>query len=491
MSRPRLAEAVLADGRKIPYVITENPPQGGMKYTYFAPDKSYVVQYFLDPDAVDEALVDRLTAIIGRYNPTLAETKGGARGNTVEAATYFADLFCWPTAIVTKPEFGIVCPAYPKNFFFGRDASRQLDLAGKDKKGSWFTNRVRKYLEKSELGNFQMMLRLSIALARAVRRMHQAGLAHSDLSCNNVLVDPKSGSCVVIDIDSLVVPGLYPPEVAGTKGYIAPEVLASMDLPPGDARRVIPSLLTDLFALPVLLYQYLLKRHPLEGPKNYDLPAEEADFLIYGEKALFAEHPTDHSNRPDDLKVTIHDLGPYLEKLFLRAFVDGLHEPEARPTAFEWEKALVKTWDLLQPCANPHCPEKFFILHDTAAPRCPFCGTAVPERRVLHLKRLRRVRGKAGQWLKAGLVNVYDGLPLFSWHFTENVFPDEKAHDREVKAYITRQNGAWHLVNSSLSSLRTPEGELLPKGKALSLRSGEPFGTWEQPDGVLYIAERK
>ena len=195
MSRPRLAQAVLADGRKIPYVITENPPQGGMKYTYFAPDKSYVVQFFLDPDAVDEALVDRLTAII-------AETKGGARGKTVEAATYFADLFCWPTAIVMKPEFGIVCPAYPKNFFFGRDASRQLDLAGKDKKGSWFTNRVRKYLEKAELGNFQMMLRLSIALARAVRRMHQAGLAHSDLSCNNVLVDPKSGSCVVIDIDS-------------------------------------------------------------------------------------------------------------------------------------------------------------------------------------------------------------------------------------------------------------------------------------------------
>ena len=32
--------------------------------------------------------------------------------------------------------------------------------------------------------------------------MHQAGLAHSDLSCNNVLVDPTTGSCVVIDIDA-------------------------------------------------------------------------------------------------------------------------------------------------------------------------------------------------------------------------------------------------------------------------------------------------
>lgn len=484
MSRP--AKAVLADGREIPYVITDNPPHGGMKYTYFAPDKSYVVQFFLHPDRVDEGLRDRLTAIIGRYNPTRAEAAGGARGNTEEAAEYFAELFCWPTAIVIEPELGIVCPAYPQRFFFGRDASPTLDLEGCDKKGNWFTGRVRKYLAPQELGNFRTMLRLSILLARAVRRMHQAGLAHSDLSCNNVLVDPKGGSCVVIDIDALVVPGLYPPEVVGTRGYIAPEVLASVALPPGDARRTVPSLLTDLFALPVLLYEYLLKRHPLEGPKNYDMPAEEADFLIYGEKALFAEHPTDHANRPKDLHVTIHDLGPYLEKLFLRAFVDGLHEPEARPSALEWEKALVRTWDLLQPCENAQCSEKFFILHDTKEPRCPFCGTRVPVRRVLHLERMRRVRGKAGQWLRSGTLNIYDGLPLFSWHFFEHVFPDEKAQDRAMQAYISRQNGAWYLVNNALDCLHTAEGESIPPGKELPLSRGTIFGTWEKESGVLW-----
>ena len=36
----KTVEATLADGRKIPYVVTDNPPRGGMKYTYFAPDKS-------------------------------------------------------------------------------------------------------------------------------------------------------------------------------------------------------------------------------------------------------------------------------------------------------------------------------------------------------------------------------------------------------------------------------------------------------------------
>ena len=27
------AEAILTDGRKLPYVIRENPPRGGMKHT--------------------------------------------------------------------------------------------------------------------------------------------------------------------------------------------------------------------------------------------------------------------------------------------------------------------------------------------------------------------------------------------------------------------------------------------------------------------------
>lgn len=488
MALPRTAEAVLQDGRKIPYVIAENPPKGGMKYTYFAPDKSYVVQFFLEPDKVDENLRERLEAIIGRYNPTLSEAEGGARGNTEETAAYFRSLFCWPTAIVVQPEFGLVCPAYPRNFFFDKGASQQIDLSGKDKKGNWFTGRVRKYLAPAELGNFQTMLRLSISLARAVRRMHQAGLAHSDLSCNNVLVDPKSGSCVVIDIDSLVVPHLFPPEVAGTKGYIAPEVLRTMGLSADEGQRFVPSLYTDLFALPVLIYQYLLKRHPLEGPKNYDMPAEEADMLIYGEKALFAENPTDTSNRPANLKVTIHDLGPYLENLFLKAFIDGLHEPGERPTALEWEKALVKTWDLLQPCANPSCKEKYFVLHDSRRPRCPFCGTEIPAERVLRLRRLRRLRGKDGQWLPAGVLNLYDGLPLFAWHFLGNVFPDEKAENRELAAYISFQNGAWYLVNNALTDLRSPTGRLVPAGQALPIRRGAPFGLAERPDGTLWKA---
>lgn len=127
--------------------------------------------------------------------------------------------------------------------------------------------------------------------------MHQMGLAHSDLSYNNVLVDPVTKSATIIDIDGLVVPGLFPPEVIGTADFIAPEVLKTKHLPLHDADRVLPNQKTDLHALAVLIYMYLLRRHPLRGGKIWDLDSERDEVLSMGEKAIFVEHPSDNTNR--------------------------------------------------------------------------------------------------------------------------------------------------------------------------------------------------
>ena len=65
-----------------------------MKYTYFAPDKSYVVQFFNDPNvAKDPNIHKRVESIIGKYNPTLSEEKGGAKGNSEKMANYFSNKF--------------------------------------------------------------------------------------------------------------------------------------------------------------------------------------------------------------------------------------------------------------------------------------------------------------------------------------------------------------------------------------------------------------
>lgn len=485
MQSGEILTATLDSGDTIEYVFDANAPRGGMKHTFFTPDKKYAVQFFNNPrDAANMQLQDRIRSIVGRYNPTLAEEDGGALGNTQKTAEYFRTRFCWPVATIQYPEFGIVCPTYPSNFFFGDGASSVLNLKGKDKKSNWFTGRNRRYIDAPELGDFRTMLGAAICLSRTIRRMHQAGLAHSDLSCNNVLIDPKSGSAVVIDIDSLVVPGKYPPEVCGTRGYIAPEVLASLELDFNDPRRALPCVQTDLHAMPVLIYEYLFLRHPLLGPKIYSSESgEKDDFLALGPMATFIENPDDTSNRPPNLDVTISSLSRGLEKLFLRAFVDGLHNPSERPAAMEWESELLKAWDRLRPCDNPSCKKKWYILRDESNPVCPFCKTRAKES-VIKLSFKSEMRGRKGVFRDKSEVVVYDGMPLFDWHIFSNVHNDEKA-GTEMRAYTARRNGMWLLVNYGIEGMTSPSGRLVPKGSAVALTDGAVFRMTNRENGLL------
>ncbi len=113
--------------------------------------------------------------------------------------------------------------------------------------------------------------------AVALAHTHAAGLAHSDLSYKNVLIDPVSQSAAIIDIDGLVVPGKFPPDVVGTPDFIAPEVYATMNLQKNDPNRKLPSQTTDRHALAALIYEYLLYRHPLRGKKVWDIDDECRD----------------------------------------------------------------------------------------------------------------------------------------------------------------------------------------------------------------------
>ena len=362
------------DGTPVEFV-DEVIGSGAMKDVYFSPDKSYVVGFFRTPQ--DANAKDRLQNIVGKYRDKIFGQIGG---------DYWENLFCWPTKLVEcNGKLGIVCPAYQKHFFF-KDGM----FKGKEKEGKWFASaKLRnKFLKPDQKGTWLTHYHMCLQIARAVRRLHAAGLAHSDLSYKNVLVDPESGRAAVIDCDGLVVPGKYPPDVVGTPDFIAPEVLQTRALKVGDPNKKLPSIQTDRHALAVLIYMYLLNRHPLRGGKVNDLDAAKDEELSMGAKALFVEHPTDKSNRPkiknlapselpqgDVEKLPYTICGPYLKELFDRAFIDGLHDPMKRPTADEWENALVKTTDLMQPCQNPNCEAHWFVFDNSTKPKCPFCGT--------------------------------------------------------------------------------------------------------------------
>ncbi len=481
MSQVRKAKA--KNGAVVEYV-DQIIGSGGMKDVYFTPDRKQVVAFFRDKQ--NSQALERLEMITGIYRERIFTQEGGA---------YWENLFRWPSDIVEDDagRIGVVVPTYQNHFFFtsGSINSDFLKIKGKEKEGKWFASprNRNEFLDAAERGCWLDYLRISILLSRAVRRMHAAGLAHSDLSYKNVLIDPVTRSACIIDIDGLVVPGKFPPDVVGTPDFIAPEVILTCHLDRNDPNRKLPSIATDRHALAVLIYMYLFLRHPLRGDKVHDLddPQRDED-LSMGERALFIEHPLDHSNKikqahlkPIDMPwkdtnaLPCQTAGPYLYKLFQQAFVDGLHCPEKRPTADEWEQALVKTVDLLQPCANPKCALKWYVFDNTKSPKCPFCG--IPHKGKLPVLNLYSSRQHDGKFLPDNhRLMVYAEQSLFPWHVNRNIVPNERLAEQDNKrvGYFLFHNDSWLLVNERLSGMiDLASNQPVPLGNAVVLSDGK------------------
>ncbi|GHV25085.1 kinase [Bacteroidia bacterium] len=485
------------DGSSVEFV-DEMIGAGGMKDVYFSPDKSYVVAFFRDKQ--DFNAKDRLQNITGVYRDKIFKSEGSA---------YWQDLYCWPTKIVEyNSKLGLVCPTYQKKFFFSKGSINDdfLKIKGKEKNGKWFATSMHqnRSLAPEEKGDWFKYFQICLSISRAVRRLHAAGLAHSDLSFNNVLVDPTSGKACIIDIDGLVVPGKFPPDVLGTKEFIAPEVYATMRLQMKDPNRKLPCIATDKHALAVMVYFYLLYRDPLDGKKVWDTTDNNKDEeLRRGKNAIFIENVNDATNRVrisdlkpsqlpqgDPAKIPYTVCGPYLKKLFDRAFIEGLHNPSQRPTANEWEDALLKTVDLMQPCQNPKCWHKWFVFDNTTKPKCPFCGSEYKgQLPVLNLYSSR----KAGSFTSDDYrLMVYHNQYLYSWHVNRNVSPNEKlsAEQKKPVGYFVFHQNKWLFVNQRLNDLEDKtEGKKIPIGQSVELSDGKQILLSKEDGGRLIIVQ--
>lgn len=463
----KVVNSIINPGKTYQYVDNGEPLRGGMKDVFFSPDKSYVVAiYRNDPDYNSK---ERLRKIVTQYFDSFFNKEGGS---------YYKELYSWPVDVVeVDKKTGIIVPTYNNNFFFKKGYANNDLLKGREKEGKWFASarfrspKSRTKLDDTELGDWLSYFQIGVNIARGVKRLHAAGLAHSDLSYKNVLIDPVSKTAAIIDIDGLVVPNLYPPDVLGTADFIAPEVMATKNLDKKDPNKKLPNRLTDLHALAVLIYMYLFYRHPLRGGNYFGpIESEQEEELLMGEKALFIEHPTDNSNRNfireygdnlaiyhpwTDLNKTPYTIaGPYLKELFDQALIKGLHDPVQRPTADAWEQALIKTNDLKLKCANPACNQKWFIYNNTKQTYCPFCGTqynaSIP---VLDLY----YQFKPTVWKPDNLrLVIYHHATLHYWHVNRNILRNERLGNnlKERVGYFSYHNGQWLFVNEKLTSAR-------------------------------------
>ncbi|MCU0648042.1 MAG: hypothetical protein MUF00_08610 [Gemmatimonadaceae bacterium] len=450
--------ARLTDGRTI-QLEDRAINSGAEKTVFFTRDRRHVVGFFYGKLADRLERVDRLTRILTKYNPTT-----GRQGE------YWAPYYCWPTGVVDGdrgipeqfarqhslvwPVLGVMAPTYRSQFFFtDRLGQRQ------EKEVKWFTGRKAGALvPESERGSLLTRLQICTRLARAVRRMHFAGLAHSDLSNKNVLIDPKSGDACVIDIDSLVVPGVAPPAVLGTPGYIAPEVLAG---------RAKPSIDTDKHALAVLIYQILLHRHPLQGKKVHSTrSAEEDETLSMGARALFVEHPTDRSNPSVVPIVTpFARLGPHLEALFIKTFVHGLHVPGRRADAAEWELALYRTLNQIHPLPSGR---QWAVV----GPGLAFGDPATGERVTAPVPIARYLRDAGDRLIdERQTLTIFHNLVLHVWHTRAGIWPDEHA-SRVPQGYFSQHGGKWWMVNLTDTPMRVIDGPRIERNGSIELVPG-------------------
>jgi hypothetical protein len=424
----------LTDGRVL-QLEDEPVGTGAEKRVFLTKDRRYAVGFYYGTLHDRRERVERLTRILTTYNPTL--TTNGA---------YWAPYFSWPVGMADGPQciprefvarhqlvwppIGVVTPTYRQNFYF-TDRFGQAQ----EKEVRWFTGgKASKFVPQAEAGSLLSRLQIAVRLTRAVRRLHMAGLAHADLSNKNVLIDPKGGDACIIDIDSLVVPGIAPPSVLGTPGYIAPEVLANT---------AQPSIATDKHALAVLLYELLLQRHPLQGKRvNSTRSAEEDEQLSMGAKALYVEHPTDRRNPSvKAISVACSRLGPALRHCFEQTFVRGLHAPAQRTDAAEWEVALYKTMRHLYPL-----PSGQWTILGVGLPKASLRS----DERVAGPVWLAHLMQDTGHTLvpEQDTMVLWHHLTLHDWHTRVGVLPDERA-DRTPRGYVAQHHGKWWLVNTS------------------------------------------
>lgn len=348
--------------------------------------------------------------------------------------------FLWPRSLVHRddglPGFGYVMDLRPPDY-----VGLASLLHGFDERGN--------HVDLSFAGT----ITLCHQLARSFLRLHARGLCYRDINYGNVFFRPEGGDVLICDNDNVGVDGTTG-GVLGAPGFMAPEVVRMLAGPGAPGARP-PSARTDLHSLAVTLFLVLFLAHPLEGAKTQrGLVNVSWQIEHYGTDPVFVFDPKDDRNRPADPAPRYWQAYPaFLRDLFLQAFTEGLHDPDARVMEGQWTKAMLRLRDLMTACQ--HCSGTIFFDPDQPDRPCVHCGAH---------------QDRAPRWLQIGTTSIVLGprTQLCSDHLGGDrddiaILGEATQHPQDVHRWgiQNRSHDAWRALDPNGETHEVPPGRTI------------------------------
>ena len=176
-------------------------------------------------------------------------------------------------------------------------------------------------------------------ISKAFGELEKSNLSYCDISGNNILVQTgKAASIKMIDVDNIYIAGKGTATVLGTPRYIAPEVIS---------RQKNPDVLSDNYSLAVLIFELLRVGHPYISDDILDGTPEDEEAALAG-KYEYVNDENSTNMLPADIVLT-----DKLKALFEKCFVNGKKNRIERPSAREFEYALLEASNKVIKC--PSC----------------------------------------------------------------------------------------------------------------------------------------
>ena len=478
-----------------------NYKEGGAKLVFLTTDEQYAIARYKPKNMRESGHLLRY----GLEN-ALSFRESIVHDSDVNARSYWERLFVLPEEklVTSSKTLAFAMRAIPNEFRW--DENDLVDphgdhpsMPGGEKKVSIVSNiRLRQNVRPSALGTFRELVDACVHVSRGIRKFNLLGRSYGDISLTNVLVNPVDGTALFIDLDNISTNRSHNRAMGGTPGFRAPELWLDGETPTSDS---------DDFSLAILLYKMLLLRHPfLDNP----MQAESHFEKLPTSKLVYIESASDSINRytlADVVRQLEEDqceelesfafpwwdldalpaekaVGRPLAKLFRQAFEDGFRNPGERPSALDWERALLRLESRLIKCPSPSCPAKWFPLAQgnlTTSSNlvCPFCG-AILNSPWMALSVLENGNDKGWR-----IVITKDGPVFFSaWQLRiDQEYGEYLEHERlkSSVAEIRYQGECWMLKNKSneaMTIIPARESEvrqLLMPGQSRLLSADDAF----------------